>query len=132
MENNSNLKSLYLTLFILGIIETVLAFFIGYIIAIPVFIIALIIKSKLPKDQPVPTGIKLMIIASSIHLLSFFFYTIFDFFMEIFFIGNNMAGIFFLIIPFFYVLITLAVFVLLIIGCIKVYGEYKNLENIVS
>ena len=128
MENNNDLKSLYLTLFILGIIEAFFTVFFGYLVAIAVFVIALIIKSKLPKDQPVPTGIKLMIIASSIHFLAFFFNIIFGVVMNFLFMDNSMVGIFIWIISLLYLPIMLGVFILLIIGCIKVHEESKNLE----
>ena len=132
MENNNDLKSLYLTLFILGIIEAFFTVFFGYLVAIAVFVIALIIKSKLPKDQPVPTGIKLMIIASSIHIFVSFFNILFGIVIEFLFADIYMGEILFGIISFFSLPIMLAIFILLIIGCIKVHGEYKNLENIVS
>ncbi|MCP1224403.1 hypothetical protein [Sebaldella sp. S0638] len=51
MENKESIKSTYLVLFILGIVEAVLAFFLGSIIGIAVFIFALILRSKLAKEN---------------------------------------------------------------------------------
>ena len=81
MENKENVKSAYLTLFILGIIEAVLTRFAGNLVAIAVFITALVIRSRLAKSDPpvtTPTGIKFMITGSAVHfstiiVICFFF-----------------------------------------------------------
>ena len=49
--------------------------------------------------------------------------------MRIFFAANEMIGAFFILTPFFYLFTMLAVFVLLIIGCVKVYNESKELDS---
>ena len=56
MENKYDVKSTYLLLFILGIVEAVLTRFAGNLVAVAVFITALVIRSKLAKgDPPLPT-----------------------------------------------------------------------------
>ena len=73
MENKENIKSTYLVLFIMGIIETVLAFFLGSLIGIAVFIIALILRSKLEKENlPATSGIKLILIGAEFRLVLLF------------------------------------------------------------
>ena len=128
MENRESIKSTYLVLFIVGIIETVLALFLGGFIGIAVFIIALILRSKLTKENlPATPGIKLMLIGSGIQ------------------IGNLILGLMTLIIAFFAFfsysltffvtfiniisgLINFGAFVVLIIGCILVYKEYDAIK----
>ena len=128
MENKENIKSTYLVLFVVGIVETVLSFFGGGFIGIAVLIIALILRSKLAAEKlPVTPGIKLMLIGSGIQ------------------IGNLILGLMTLIIAFFAFfsysltffvtfiniisgLINFGAFVVLIIGCILVYKEYDAIK----
>ena len=61
MENKYDVKSTYLLLFILGIVEAVLTRFAGNLVAVAVFITAMTIRSRLAKSDPpvpAPTGIK--------------------------------------------------------------------------
>ena len=128
MENKENIKSTYLVLFVVGIVETILSFFGGGFIGIAVLIIALILRSKLAAEKlPVTPGIKLMLIGSGIQ------------------IGNLILGLMTLIIAFFAFfsysltffvtfiniisgLINFGAFVVLIIGCILVYKEYDAIK----
>lgn len=127
LENKNNLKSLYSTIFVLGIVEAVLLFFLGYFVGIATFIVALVIKSRLPKDKPAPTGIKIMIIASATHFIAFFLNIFMGFFLILF--GNNTTvGIFNLLSMGFYFLALMFVFIMLIIGCIVTYKESQLLK----
>ena len=128
MENKENIKSTYLVLFVVGIVETVLSFFFFFFIGIAVLIIVLILRSKLAAEKlPVTPGIKLMLIGSGIQ------------------IGNLILGLMTLIIAFFAFfsysltffitfiniisgLINFGAFVVLIIGCILVYKEYDAIK----
>ena len=81
MENKESIKSTYFIVFILGIIETVLAFFGGPLVGIAVLIIALSLRSKLINaGEPVTNGIKLILIASGIHIASLLLW-VFNFIM---------------------------------------------------
>lgn len=62
MENN-NVKSLYLTLFILSIIETVFLILpilclLAIFFDIAIFIIIMILKTRFPKGTLMPSGLK--------------------------------------------------------------------------
>mgnify|MGYP003414175838 FL=1 len=125
MENKNNLDSLYTNLFVLGIVEAVLLIFLGFFVGIATFIVALIIKSRLPKNSPTPTGIKIMIIASATHFIAFFL-NIFMSFISIIFSSIYLVGIFSVLTSVFYFLALMFVFVMLIIGCIMVYKESQE------
>ena len=74
MENN-NVKSLYLTLFILSIIETVFLILpilclLAIFFDIAIFIIIMILKTRFPKDTLMPSGLKFLLISCIIHFIS--------------------------------------------------------------
>ena len=74
MENKESIKSTYFIVFILGIIETVLAFFGGPLVGIAVLIIALSLRSKLINaGEPVTNGVKLILIAAGFISPLFYF-----------------------------------------------------------
>ncbi len=124
MENKESIKSTYFIVFILGIIETVLAYFGGPLVGIAVFIIALSLRSKLiSAGEPVAKGVKLILIASGIHIGCLLLW-IFNFTMG--FLG--IAGIFTLFTAIMYVFIVLGVFITLIIACIFIYQEYSAIK----
>ena len=61
---DSSIKSMYLTIFILGLVELLITF-----VGIATFIIVLILRSKLADaDRPASPGIRLMLIGSGIHI----------------------------------------------------------------
>ena len=62
MENKESIRSTYLVLFVVGIVETVLSFFGGGFIGIAVFIIALILNFVFGKTGSGIQGIILTII----------------------------------------------------------------------
>lgn len=124
MENKESIKSTYFVVFILGIIETVLAYFGGSLVGIAVLVIALTLRSKLINaGEPVTKGIKLILIASGVHTVSLFLW-IFNFTMG--FLG--IAGIFTFLIALLYLIIVLGVFITLIIACILIYQEYSAIK----
>ena len=128
MENKESIRSTYLVLFVVGIVETVLSFFGGGFIGIAVFIIALILRSKLAKENlPATPGIKLMLIGSVIQIatlilglinLSIAFIALFTYSVTFFFYFINI----------FIGLFNFGAFVVLIIGCIFVYKEYDAIN----
>jgi hypothetical protein len=125
MENyNSSIKSTYLALFILGIIEVIFTIFLGFLVGIAVFIVALILRSKLAEIGEATTrGIKLMILGSSLHILTFIIWM----FGKIAFLLylTHVFSFFALIIN---VFIFIAIFIILIIGCILIYQEYDAIK----
>jgi hypothetical protein len=126
VENKENVKSAYLTLLILGIIEAVLTRFAGNLIAIAVFITALIIRSKLSKnDPPVPTpaGIKFMLAGSAVHFSTIIITLI----GVMFFLSSREYQMIFSMQKLINFLMGTA-FVLIVIGCIMVYKEYKDIR----
>ena len=125
MENKENVKSAYLTLLILGIIEAVLTRFAGNLIAIAVFITALIIRSKLSKNDPVPTpaGIKFMLAGSAVHFSTIIITLI----GVMFFLSSREYQMIFSMQKLINFLMGTA-FVLIVIGCIMVYKEYKDIR----
>ena len=122
-NHDSSIKSMYLTIFILGLVELLLTF-----VGIATFIIALILQSKLAEaGKPTSPGIKLMLIGSGIHIatlilglinLSIAFIALFTYSVTFFvkFI-NIFIGLF-----------NFGAFVVLIIGCIFVYKEYDAIN----
>ena len=124
MENKESIKSTYFLVFILGIIETVLAFFGGPLVGIAVLIIALSLRSKLINaGEPVTNGVKLILIASGIHIASLLLW-IFNFIMGFLAI----AGIFVFFTSLLYLLIVFGVFITLIVACIFIYQEYSAIK----
>ncbi len=128
MENKESIKSTYLVLFILGIIEAVLAFFLGSIIGIAVFIFALILRSKLAKENlPATPGIKLMLIGSGIQIgtLALGFITAIVALISYLTYSSGILLNFFNV---FISLFNLGAFVVLIIACVFVYKEYDAIK----
>ena len=128
MENKYDVKSTYLLLFILGIVEAVLARFAGNLVAVAVFITALVIRSKLAKGDPplpTPTGIKFMLTESAVHF-STIIVTIFGI---MFFFSSREYHLLFSMQKFVNFLMN-AAFVLIVIGCIIVYKEYKAIKEV--
>ena len=115
MKPNSDIKSLYLTLFVLLIIEICLFFFLGFLIAIATFVISLILYKKFPKNCGIPKGLALALITSGFHLV-------------IPFIGNFLI---FISPPMLFLIFScnVAIFIYLIVACVKVYKEYAELFN---
>ena len=116
---DSSIKSMYLTIFILGLVELLLAF-----VGIATFIIALILQSKLTEaGKPASPGIKLMFIGSGMHISIF-----------VLSLASMVSGLFFMA-PFFgifsailTVLLYIASFVILIIGAVMIYKEYDAIN----
>ena len=128
MENKESIKSTYLVLFILGIIEAVLAFFLGSIIGIAVFIFALILRSKLAKENlPATPGIKLKLIGSGIQIgtLALGFITAIVALISYLTYSSGILLNFFNV---FISLFNLGAFVVLIIACVFVYKEYDAIK----
>ena len=128
MENKYDVKSTYLLLFILGIVEAVLTRFAGNLVAVAVFITALVIRSKLAKGDPplpTPTGIKFMLTGSAVHF-STIIVTIFGI---MFFFSSREYHLLFSMQKFVNFLMN-AAFVLIVIGCIIVYKEYKAIKEV--
>ena len=124
MENKESIKSTYFIVFILGIIETVLAFFGGPLVGIAVLIIAISLRSKLINaGEPVTKGVKLILIASGIHIASLLLW-VFNFIMGFLAI----AGIFVFFTSLLYLLIVFGVFITLIVACIFIYQEYSAIK----
>ena len=118
-NNNSSIKSMYLTLFILGIIELLLTF-----LGIAVFIIALILRSKLIENGKQSTrGINLMLIGSGIHIATFVI-GIFNIISSYIYPG----GLFSLFLSIINIFPIIAAFVIIIIGCIFIYKEYDAIK----
>ena len=128
MENKENVKSAYLTLLILGIIEAVLTRFAGNLVAIAVFITALVIRSRLAKSDPpvtTPTGIKFMITGSAVH-----FSTIIVMIIGVMFLFSSREYHLIFSMQKFVNFLMNAAFVLIVIGCIIVYKEYKAIKEV--
>lgn len=128
MENKSDLKSMYFVLFILLLIETVLFILLGNIMAVATFIIALILRSKLPKGTRTPSGIKLAIISTVLHFLSNFFSVFILILAELPEYSDGLL-IFSGICSLIFIIYLIATFVLLIISCVQIYSEYKAIDN---
>ena len=128
MENKESIKSTYLVLFILRIIETVLSFFGGGVIGIAVLVFALILRSKLAKENlPATPGVKLMLIGSGIQIASLLF-GLLIFIIALISIASNSSDIGVLFLNFIYYIFIFISFVILIIGCIFVYKEYDAIK----
>ena len=125
-NNNSSIKSTYLVLFILGIIEVVLTLFLGSLVAIAVFIVALILRSKLMEaGQTTTQGIKLMLIGSGIHMGTLII-GIFNWISSLLYVG----GFFYVFSFIINIFLFLAIFIILIIGCIFIYKEYDAIKSV--
>ena len=128
MENKESIKSTYLVLFIVGIIETVLALFLGGLIGIAVFIIALILRSKLTKENlPTTPGIKLMLIGSGIQIGTLIL-GLMNFIIALITYLTYSGTFFINFISIISWLFNFGAFVVLIIGCILVYKEYDAIK----
>ena len=128
MENKYDVKSTYLLLFILGIVEAVLTRFAGNLVAVAVFITALVIRSKLAKGDPplpTPTGIKFMLTGSAVH-----FSTIIVMIIGIMFLFSSREYHLIFSMQKFVNFLMNAAFVLIVIGCIIVYKEYKAIKEV--
>ena len=130
MEKSNNLKSTYYTLFLLTLIETVLYIFMGNFVAVATFVIALILRSNLPKGTRTPLGIKLIITCSVLHFLFTFFSL---FIVAIVDIADTSYSleilIFSLTLCIVFIIYLIATFVLLIISCVQLHAEYKAIDN---
>ena len=127
MENKNNIKSTYLLLFILGIVEAVLTRFAGNLVAVAVFITAMTIRSRLAKSDPpvpAPTGIKFMIAGSLVH-----FSTIIVTLIGINLVFSSGAYHMMFSIQKFINFLMTAAFIIIVIGCVIVYKEYKAIEE---
>ncbi len=118
-NHDSSIKSMYLTVFILGLVELLLTF-----VGIATFIIALILQSKLTEaGKPASPGIKLMLIGSGMHIG-----------MLVLSLSSMFSGLFFMaaFFSFFSVILTvllyIASFVILIIGAVLIYKEYDAIN----
>ena len=136
MENN-NIKSLYLALFILSIVNTVfsallITFSIGLFIDIAIFIIIIaVLRPKLPWDEPIPIGLKLLLITSIIHFFDSILasgITILRNIMRDELGYQNTAHIL-LPINLIIVLLVIVSLVMLIISSIFVYKEYSTIKS---
>ena len=134
MENN-NIKSLYLTLFILSVVNTVfslllITFSLGIFIDIAVLIIILIIlRPKLSREKSFPGGLKLLLITSIIHFFASVLTNITSIIRNImkYELGiHNTAHILF---PLNVIILLLVIvsFVMLIISSIFIYKEYSTI-----
>ena len=120
-NNDSSIKSMYLTLFILGIIETIPIPFFMNLVGIAVLVIALILRSKLKAlGKPVTNGINLMILASVLHIVIFIcgVFMGMSFISSFFYIYTVMISLF----------VYIAVFIILIIACVMIYKEYDAIK----
>ncbi|MCP1224406.1 hypothetical protein [Sebaldella sp. S0638] len=135
MENN-NTKSLYLALFILSVVNAVFStlfvtFSFGFFIDIAVFILILIIlRPKLPKEKPMPSGIKLLLISCIIHFVTVVLLSISSLLNYIISleIGRDSSNLIFLPANLIGILLTIVSIVLLIISSVKVYKEYNSIN----
>ena len=127
-NNNSSIKAWYLILFILGIIEAASAFFGGSFFGIVVFVVALILYSKLAKeDKAMTSGIRLMLIGSGVHIVSFILgiLSFIILFINIMTYGDAIPSPLLNILAFPF---KLGAFVVIIIGCIFIYKEYSTIK----
>ena len=129
MENN--VKSLYLTLFILSIIETVFLILpilclLAIFFDIAIFIIIMILKTRFPKDTLMPSGLKFLLISCIIHFISVILSgisTVLGFIIA-YGAGYAFSNLVLLPLNIVYILVLIASLVMMIISCIKVYKEY--------
>ncbi len=118
-NNDSSIKSMYLTIFILGLVELLITF-----VGIATFIIVLILRSKLADaGKPNSQAINLMLIGSGIHI-GIFVISLSSIFLSLFYlapISNFFAAII-------NILLYIASFVIIIIGVIMTYKEYDAIK----
>ncbi len=118
-NHDSSIKSMYLTIFILGLVELLLTF-----VGIATFIIALILQSKLAEaGKPTSPGIKLMLIGSGIHICILVL-SLFSMFSGLFYMAAFFRFFSLIITIFLYI----ASFVILIIGAVITYKEYDSIN----
>ena len=133
MENN-NVKSLYLTLFILSIIETVFLILpilclLAIFFDIAIFIIITILKTRFPKGT-LPSGLKFLLISCIIHFISAVLSgisTVLGFIIA-YEAGYAFSNLVLLPLNIVYILGLIASLVLMIISCIKIYKEYTAIN----
>ena len=133
MENN-NVKSLYLTLFILSIIETVFLILpilclLAIFFDIAIFIIIMILKTRFPKGT-LPSGLKFLLISCIIHFISAVLSgisTVLGFIIA-YEAGYAFSNLVLLPLNIVYILGLIASLVLMIISCIKIYKEYTAIN----
>ena len=133
MENN-NVKSLYLTLFILSIIETVFLILpilclLAIFFDIAIFIIIMILKTRFPKGT-LPSGLKFLLISCIIHFISAVLSgisTVLGFIIA-YEAGYAFSNLVLLPLNIVYILVLIASLVLMIISCIKIYKEYTAIN----
>ena len=120
-NNDRSIKSMYLTLFILGIIEIIPIPFFMNLMGIAVLVLSLILRSKLKAlERPVTKGINLMILGSGLHIVIF----IWGVFMGMAFI-SSFFYIYTLTISLF---VYIAAFVIFIIACVFIFKEYDAIK----
>lgn len=68
MRDNNNLKFTYSILFVSGIASCILIFMFSFIPSAAVLTFALAAKSKLPYEEALPQGLKIMILTSAVHI----------------------------------------------------------------
>ena len=68
MHDNDNLKFTYSVLFAAGTASCLLIFMFSFIPSAAVLIFALVVKSKLPREETPPQGLKIMILTSTAHI----------------------------------------------------------------
>ena len=133
MENN-NVKSLYLTLFILSIIETVFLILpilclLAIFFDIAIFIIIMILKTRFPKGT-LPSGLKFLLISCIIHFISAVLSgisTVLGFIIA-YEAGYAFSNLVLLPLNIVYILVLIASLVMMIISCIKIYKEYTAIN----
>ena len=120
---DSSIKSMYLTIFILGLVELLLTF-----VGIATFIIALILQSKLAEaGKPTSPGIKLMLIGSGIQIGTLIL-GLMNFIIALITYLTYSGTFFINFISIISWLLNFGAFVVLIIGCILVYKEYDAIK----
>ena len=132
MENNNNLKSLYLALFVLTLINAVfstlfITFSLGAFLDIAIFIIIIVVlHPKLSKTVPMPFGLKLLLISCIIHFTAVIIFTVSTILNNIiaYEIGRRYSNRLFIPLNLLGISLAIASIVLLIISCVKVYKEY--------
>lgn len=125
MENNNGIKGAYLALFISGIISCLLSFILGFILSIGVFIISLIVRSKLPKGESSPIAVKLMFFTSIIQFFSIIILFISAISLAIISDGSE---IIFLPLSLLELTMNFLFFIAYAIGSFLVYKEYDKID----
>ena len=135
MENTNNIKSTYLTLFILSVIESVfialpILVLLAVFFDIAIFIIIMIFRAKLAEGESMSPGMKFLMLSCIIHFISVIFSAITTVLGIIiaFDSGSSYSNLIMLPFNIIYLLILIASFVMMIISCVKIYKEYKVLS----